>query len=50
MHVNFGIMPPLEDGRRRSKRDRYAAYSQRGKDALERVIRDRRDLFDRNAL
>ena len=50
MHVNFGIMPPLEDGRRRSKRDRYAAYSQRGKDALERVIRDRGDLFDRNAL
>ena len=50
MHVNFGIMPPLEDGRRRSKRDRYAAYSQRGKDALERLILDRGDLFDRNAL
>ena len=25
MHVNFGVVPPLEDGKRRSKRDRYAA-------------------------
>lgn len=50
MHVNFGIMPPLEDGRRRSKRDRYAAYSQRGKEALEKTILDRGDLFDRKAL
>ena len=25
MHVNFGLVPPLEDGKRRSKRDRYQA-------------------------
>lgn len=29
MHVNFGIVPPLEDGRRRQKRERYEAYAQR---------------------
>ena len=29
MHVNFGVVPPLSDGVRRSKRDRYAAYSSR---------------------
>lgn len=27
MHVNFGLVPPLEDGKRRSKRDRYQAYA-----------------------
>ena len=25
MHANFGLVPPLSDGHRRSKRDRYAA-------------------------
>lgn len=33
MHVNFGIMPPLEVPLK-NKRDRYAAYAQRGRDAL----------------
>ncbi len=33
MHVNFGIMPPLER-RVRNKRDRYAAYAERGARAL----------------
>lgn len=33
MHVNFGIMEPLEQ-RIRNKRDRYAAYAARGEQAL----------------
>jgi methylenetetrahydrofolate--tRNA-(uracil-5-)-methyltransferase len=33
MHVNFGLMPPLVPAVR-GKRERYAAYSQRGSDAL----------------
>ena len=33
MHVNFGILPPFEQ-RIRNKRDRYAAYAQRGAEAL----------------
>ena len=35
MHVNFGIMEPLER-RIKNKRDRYAAYAARGSEALER--------------
>ena len=34
MHVNFGIIPPLE-ARVRNKKDRYAAYAARGTKALE---------------
>ena len=34
MHVNFGIIPPLEENVR-NKRDRYAAYAARGAQALE---------------
>lgn len=34
MHVNFGIMEPLEH-RIRNKRERYAAYAQRGNQALQ---------------
>lgn len=37
MHVNFGIMPPL-DPPVRNKRSRYAAYAERGAEAL-RVYR-----------
>ena len=33
MHVNFGILPPFEQ-RIRNKRDRYAAYAERGAEAL----------------
>lgn len=47
MHVNFGIVPPLEDGKRRSKRDRYAAYSQRALSDLEAYVSSRPDLFNR---
>ena len=33
MHVNFGVLPPLEKSPR-NKRDRYAAYAKRGEAAL----------------
>ena len=45
MHVNFGLVPPLDDGRRRSKRERYAAYSQRALADLDGYIAARRDVF-----
>ncbi len=35
MHVNFGLVPPLEGNRRMSKRDRYAAYARRALGDLE---------------
>lgn len=35
MHVNFGIVPALEDGRRRQKRERYEAYARRALADLE---------------
>lgn len=38
MHVNFGIMPPLEPPIR-NKQARYAAYAERGTQALERYAR-----------
>ena len=44
MHVNFGIVPPLEDGRRRSKRDRYAAYAERAERDLTAYLATRGDL------
>lgn len=44
MHVNFGIVPPLEDGRRRSKRDRYAAYAERAQADLAAYLASRADL------
>ena len=47
MHVNFGIIPPLEDGVRRSKRDRYTAYSKRGEKDLDAYLTSRPDLFGR---
>lgn len=37
MHVNFGIIPPL-DLHIRNKRERYAAYAERGRDALEGYV------------
>ena len=37
MHVNFGIMPPL-DPHVRNKRERYAAYARRGSAALEAYV------------
>ena len=45
MHANFGLVPPLSDGRRRSKRDRYAAYAERALDDLDAYLATRPDLF-----
>ena len=45
MHVNFGLVPPLADGKRRSKRDRYAAYADRALADLKRYLATRGDLF-----
>lgn len=44
MHVNFGIMPPLEGGRLR-KRERYGAYARRGREDLAAYVESRVDLF-----
>ena len=45
MHVNFGIFPPLE-GKRRSKRDRYAAYAARARADLREELSKRGELFE----
>lgn len=45
MHVNFGLVPPLEDGRRRSKRDRYAMYAERARRDLDAYLATRPELF-----
>lgn len=42
MHVNFGIMPPLETPIR-NKGQRYAAYAARGAEALEGFLSDLRE-------
>ena len=42
MHVNFGIMEPLEH-RIRNKRERYAAYAERGQRALAAYCEQLRD-------
>lgn len=44
MHVNYGIIPPLPE-RVKGKRERYAAYSERGRKALETWIVSRPDVF-----
>lgn len=44
MHVNFGIIPPLET-RMRGKRERYAAYAERASASHARWIASRSDLF-----
>ena len=49
MHVNFGLVPPLADGRRRSKRDRYAAYAARALADLDAYLATRPDLFGERA-
>lgn len=46
MHVNFGLVPPL-DPPVRGKRDRYAAYSARARAELEDYLRRRPDLLIR---
>ncbi|HEY5540153.1 MAG TPA: methylenetetrahydrofolate--tRNA-(uracil(54)-C(5))-methyltransferase (FADH(2)-oxidizing) TrmFO [Coriobacteriia bacterium] len=43
MHVNFGLVPPL-DSRVRGKRDRYAAYAERANADLAAWLAQRPDL------
>lgn len=45
MHVNFGLVPPLEDAKRRGKRERYAAYADRALKDLDAHLQTRADLF-----
>ena len=44
MHVNFGLVPPLE-GRRMRKGERYQAYAARAKADLTAYLATRGDLF-----
>lgn len=44
MHVNFGLVPPIE-GRRLKKRERYLAYADRAARDLDGYLASRRDLF-----
>ena len=44
MHVNFGLVPPLE-GKRMRKQQRYAAYCQRAREDLAAYVATRPDLF-----
>ena len=46
MHVNFGLVPPLTDGVKRGKRERYHAYTERALRDLDGYIATRPDLFD----
>lgn len=46
MHVNFGLVPPLTDGVKRGKRERYHAYAERALHDLDGYIATRPDLFD----
>ena len=49
MHVNFGIVPPLDGARIRNKRERYAAYAERALADLDAYLVERPDLFAREA-
>lgn len=49
MHVNFGLVPPLDDGNRRSKRDRYQAYADRAHAELDAYLGSRSELFPSRA-
>ena len=44
MHVNFGLVPPLE-GRRLRKGQRYAAYAERARRDLDAYLASRPELF-----
>lgn len=44
MHVNFGLVPPLEGGRLK-KRERYHAYASRALGDTRAYLAGRRDLF-----
>jgi methylenetetrahydrofolate--tRNA-(uracil-5-)-methyltransferase len=44
MKANFGIVPPLTDGKRRNKRQRAEAYAQRAVDTLRGIVDANEDL------
>lgn len=44
MHVNFGLVPPIE-GKRLKKRERYQAYADRASTDLDEYLASRRGLF-----
>jgi methylenetetrahydrofolate--tRNA-(uracil-5-)-methyltransferase len=44
MHVNFGLLPPLAE-RTRGRRERYAAYAARAREALDSALAARPDLL-----
>ena len=44
MHVNFGLVPPLE-GKKRGKAERYHAYAARAIADLDAYLRERPDAF-----
>jgi methylenetetrahydrofolate--tRNA-(uracil-5-)-methyltransferase len=46
MKANFGILPPLTDGKKRNKRQRADAYAQRGVSAIKGFIAANADLSD----
>ena len=45
MHVNFGLVPPIE-GPRLKKKERYAAYARRARADLKAYAAKRSDLFE----
>ena len=45
MHVNFGIVPPFEDGIKRNKKQRYEDYARRALNDLKLYLNSRSDLF-----
>lgn len=48
MHVNFGIVPPIEP-RPKSKKERYRAFSRRALGDVQKVVASRPDLFENGA-
>ncbi|MEJ2487924.1 MAG: methylenetetrahydrofolate--tRNA-(uracil(54)-C(5))-methyltransferase (FADH(2)-oxidizing) TrmFO, partial [Anaerolineales bacterium] len=40
MKANFGIVPPLTDGKKRNKRSRASAYAARSLDVLQTYLRE----------
>ena len=46
MHVNFGVVPPFEDGKKRKKKERYEAYSERALQDMDSYLASRSDLFE----
>jgi methylenetetrahydrofolate--tRNA-(uracil-5-)-methyltransferase len=49
MKANFGIVPPLADGKKRNKRTRAEAYAQRALDTLAQFIENIDDLPQPNS-